>query len=47
MIIRAQIFRTANGERLITYAVTFNGVFLCYSKCFCSAMRAVEFLTFN
>lgn len=47
MTIRPQIFHTADGQRWITYAVTLNGVFGCYSKCFCGAMRAVEMIQRN
>jgi len=45
MKITPQIWRTKNGERLITYAVYYNGVFAGYSRCLCAAMKAAQWLS--
>src|SRR5437588_718749 len=44
MKITPQIFRTYSGQRLLTYAIFYNGKFCAYSRCFCEAVRAVEMI---
>lgn len=40
--IAPQIFRTHNGLRLITHAVFYGETFICFSFCFCGAMKAAN-----
>lgn len=44
MIIRPQIYRTHNGIRLISHGVFYGEHFICFSRCFCGAMKAAKFL---
>ena len=40
-----QIWRTHDGQRPITYALYFNQTFIGYSRCWCAANKAAEWLT--